>query len=133
MENCKKSGKSQGILRWMISGNPVCEITISFQDKPLEPGLRLLPVFYAFTIAVNLFSIFYKGSECKFTSLLFETGCIYMYSDRKLDDCYSLEYILNNSVSFCDKGFYIVYTILILLWPRGDACYKRGAYVNPTE
>ena len=67
MENCKKSGKSQGILRWMISGNPVCEITISFQDKPLEPGLRLLPVFYAFTIAVNLFSIFYKGSECKFT------------------------------------------------------------------
>lgn len=33
------------------------------KDKPLEPGLRLLPVFYAFTIAVNLFSIFYKGSE----------------------------------------------------------------------
>ena len=22
MENCTKSGKSQGILRWMISGNP---------------------------------------------------------------------------------------------------------------
>ena len=22
MENCKMSGKSQGILRWMISGNP---------------------------------------------------------------------------------------------------------------
>ena len=23
MDNCKISGKSQGILRWMISGNPV--------------------------------------------------------------------------------------------------------------
>ena len=23
MENCEISGKSQGILRWMISGNPV--------------------------------------------------------------------------------------------------------------
>ena len=22
MENCKMSGKSQGIVRWMISGNP---------------------------------------------------------------------------------------------------------------
>ena len=22
MENCKMSGKSQGILKWMISGNP---------------------------------------------------------------------------------------------------------------
>lgn len=33
------------------------------KEKPLEPGLRLLPIFYAFTIAVNLFSIFYKGSE----------------------------------------------------------------------
>ena len=22
MENCKMSGKSQGILRWMLSGNP---------------------------------------------------------------------------------------------------------------
>ena len=31
MENCemsgKKSGKSQGILRWMISGNPVTELS----------------------------------------------------------------------------------------------------------
>ena len=25
MENCKKSGKSQGLLRWMISGNPAYE------------------------------------------------------------------------------------------------------------
>ena len=23
MENCKMSGKSRGVLRWMISGNPV--------------------------------------------------------------------------------------------------------------
>ena len=25
MENCKMSGKSQGILKWMISGNPAIE------------------------------------------------------------------------------------------------------------
>lgn len=33
------------------------------KDKPLEPGLRLLPIFYACTLAVNLFSVFYEGSE----------------------------------------------------------------------
>ncbi|CAG2213600.1 PIT [Mytilus edulis] len=31
--------------------------------KPLEPGLKLLPIFYAFTAAINLFSVFYKGSH----------------------------------------------------------------------
>ncbi|CAI9740430.1 sodium-dependent phosphate transporter 1-A-like isoform X1 [Octopus vulgaris] len=29
----------------------------------LEPGLKFLPIFYASTIAVNLFSIFFEGSE----------------------------------------------------------------------
>lgn len=33
------------------------------KDKPLEPGLRLLPIFYACTLAVNMFSVFYEGSE----------------------------------------------------------------------
>lgn len=33
------------------------------RPKPLEPGLLLLPVFYAFTAAINLFSVFYKGSN----------------------------------------------------------------------
>lgn len=33
------------------------------KEKPLEPGLRLLPIFYACTLAVNLFSVFYEGSE----------------------------------------------------------------------
>ena len=28
MENCKISGKSQGILRWMISGNPASNSAI---------------------------------------------------------------------------------------------------------
>jgi len=54
-----------------ISGN-TCHVTYNvttscpcmFQEKPLEPGLRLLPLFYAFTLAVNLFSVFYKGSQC---------------------------------------------------------------------
>lgn len=32
------------------------------QEKPLEPGLKLLPLFYALTAAINLFSVFYKGS-----------------------------------------------------------------------
>ncbi|XP_062568923.1 sodium-dependent phosphate transporter 1-like [Saccostrea cucullata] len=32
------------------------------KEKPLEPGLRVLPLFYALTAAINLFSVFYKGS-----------------------------------------------------------------------
>ncbi|XP_045180200.2 sodium-dependent phosphate transporter 1-like isoform X1 [Mercenaria mercenaria] len=33
------------------------------KEKPLEPGLKLLPIFYGFTIAINFFSVFFKGSE----------------------------------------------------------------------
>jgi len=40
----------------------IFKVVIS-KDQPLEPGLKLLPIFYAVTIAINFFSIFYKGSE----------------------------------------------------------------------
>ncbi|KAK3578014.1 hypothetical protein CHS0354_036568 [Potamilus streckersoni] len=33
------------------------------KKEPLEYGLRLLPIFYSVTLAINLFSIFYEGSE----------------------------------------------------------------------
>lgn len=33
------------------------------KEHPLEPGLKLLPAFYGITIAINFFSVFYKGSE----------------------------------------------------------------------
>ncbi|XP_046357090.2 sodium-dependent phosphate transporter 1-A-like isoform X1 [Haliotis rufescens] len=33
------------------------------KEKPLEPGLRLLPVFYGVTVVINAFSVFYEGSE----------------------------------------------------------------------
>ncbi|XP_052763103.1 sodium-dependent phosphate transporter 2-like [Mya arenaria] len=33
------------------------------KEKPLEPGLMLLPLFYGLTIAINFFSVFYKGSQ----------------------------------------------------------------------
>ncbi|XP_059144542.1 sodium-dependent phosphate transporter 2-like [Physella acuta] len=33
------------------------------KEKPLEPGLKLLPMFYAFTICINAISIFLDGSE----------------------------------------------------------------------
>nr|QNU09886.1 Inorganic phosphate transporter 1-like protein [Tridacna squamosa] len=33
------------------------------QKNPLKEGLKFLPLFYGLTIAVNLFSVFYKGSE----------------------------------------------------------------------
>ncbi|XP_060077954.1 sodium-dependent phosphate transporter 2-like [Ylistrum balloti] len=32
------------------------------KDKALESGLKLLPIFYGLTAAINLFSIFYEGS-----------------------------------------------------------------------
>lgn len=42
------------------------KILVLNQEKPLEPGLKLLPLFYAFTAAINLFSVFYKGSACEY-------------------------------------------------------------------
>ncbi|KAL3889307.1 hypothetical protein ACJMK2_001651 [Sinanodonta woodiana] len=33
------------------------------KEKPLVNGLKLLPFFYAVTLAINLFSVFYEGSE----------------------------------------------------------------------
>ena len=34
LENCKMSGKSQGILKWMISGNPLYVPACVFLDLP---------------------------------------------------------------------------------------------------
>ena len=39
------------------------------QEEPLEPGLKLLPLFYALTIVINMFSIFYDGPESKYMNL----------------------------------------------------------------
>ncbi|XP_032230033.2 sodium-dependent phosphate transporter 1 [Nematostella vectensis] len=33
------------------------------KPEPFEAGLKFLPLFYAFTITVNFFSVFYKGSH----------------------------------------------------------------------
>lgn len=41
----------------------VCKYFILSKSDPLEPGLRFLPVFYAVTIVVNMFSVFYQGPE----------------------------------------------------------------------
>ena len=40
-------------------------LIIFVQAEPLEPGLQLLPVFYAATIVINIFSVFYDGPTCK--------------------------------------------------------------------
>ena len=46
MENCKMSGKSQGILKWMISGNPATFFPILCIAivKTIGPGL--IDVYY---------------------------------------------------------------------------------------
>ena len=38
MKNCKKSGKSQGILKWRINGNP------EFKDRPGTSFHRILVI-----------------------------------------------------------------------------------------
>ena len=38
---------------------------IYFQIDSFDIGLKTLPIFYAFTIAINFFSVFYKGSHGK--------------------------------------------------------------------
>ncbi|ESO09139.1 hypothetical protein HELRODRAFT_190726 [Helobdella robusta] len=40
-----------------------CKKFILSKHQPLEPGLRFLPIFYAMTIVVNIFSVFYEGPE----------------------------------------------------------------------
>ena len=40
------------------------------QDDPLEPGLRWLPLFYGVTIIINIFSIFYEGTESKILKMI---------------------------------------------------------------
>lgn len=39
-----------------------------FQADPVPNGLRALPVFYACTVGINLFSIMYTGAPCKCTA-----------------------------------------------------------------
>lgn len=39
----------------------ICKIFVLNKAEPLEPGLQLLPVFYAATIVINIFSVFYDG------------------------------------------------------------------------
>lgn len=41
----------------------VCKFFILSKPDPLEPGLRFLPLFYASTIVINVFSVFYDGPE----------------------------------------------------------------------
>lgn len=53
-----------------ISLNRLIDTKSFLQDDPLESGLRTLPFWYFFTIAVNMFSIFFDGSECKWYCLL---------------------------------------------------------------
>ena len=51
MENCKmteKSGKSQGILKWMISGNPA-EVTLKSIRYLMCNVLRVLFSLYKYT------------------------------------------------------------------------------------
>ena len=44
MENCKMSGKNQGILRWMISGNPATAIASRRAKKSLSNGMAAATV-----------------------------------------------------------------------------------------
>ena len=45
-------------------------VCLTLQTDPLEPGLRFLPIFYACTIVVNFFSIFYDGPESEHSSVV---------------------------------------------------------------
>lgn len=68
------SPKDVSVQEAVISIHSTDYIYCYFQSKPLEPGLLLLPLFYAVTIAINAFSIFYKGSQCECFTRLLETG-----------------------------------------------------------
>ena len=41
------------------------------REEPLKNGLKMLPVFYGFTIFINIFSIVHNGPLCKFYIFFF--------------------------------------------------------------
>lgn len=50
----------------MCSGNLLFSFLL-LQADPVPNGLRALPVFYACTIGINLFSIMYTGAPSEYT------------------------------------------------------------------
>lgn len=58
------------------------KILVLNQEKPLEPGLKLLPLFYAFTAAINLFSVFYKGSACEYRESCSILGYLFSHPNQ---------------------------------------------------
>lgn len=44
------------------------DLNVVLQADPVPNGLRALPVFYACTVGINLFSIMYTGAPCKYIS-----------------------------------------------------------------
>lgn len=63
------------------------------QEKPLEPGLKLLPLFYAFTAAINLFSVFYKGSAREYRESCSILGYLYSHPDQPSTDVFTNQYL----------------------------------------
>lgn len=43
-------------------------LILVLQADPVPNGLRALPIFYACTVGINLFSIMYTGAPCKYAS-----------------------------------------------------------------
>jgi len=66
------------------------------QTDQLEPGLRFLPIFYAATIVINLFSVFYHGPESEYIN----TDCLECRSATWLSQC---EHSSGSNVILCLK------------------------------
>lgn len=69
------------------------KILVLNQEKPLEPGLKLLPLFYAFTAAINLFSVFYKGSAREYQESCSILGYLYSHPDQPSTDVFTNQYL----------------------------------------
>ena len=48
-----------------LKSSRLLNVLFMFQEESFTVGLKLLPFIYAITVAINLFSVFYKGSHCK--------------------------------------------------------------------
>lgn len=69
------------------------KILVLNKEKPLEPGLRLLPMFYALTAAINLFSVFYKGSSREYLESCSILGYLYTCPYRPSTDVSTNQYL----------------------------------------
>lgn len=89
-----------------------------FQEKPFEAGLKILPVFYGLTMAINAFSIFYNGShrKCKASIEMRSSGKSFKYTLSRNDQ---------SDLSLYKSRFRDTTIYVFIYWIAGKSCFSN--------